>query len=150
MLLYPIPYYCRNRSHDSWHPPRSMASIEPWCKWFFLQSSAADQLPSPDKLAAGVQVIAPFVQTKGSGSCSSQLVLFTIKDCNDLTTVCSFSVCTRAHTKGRLPFFRLAARLPDDEASSSARHLLAYSWVTPSSSVHTRTAANARPGSATG
>ena len=34
--------------------------------------------------------------------------------------VCSFSVCTRAHTKGYLPLYRLVARLPDDEAPLSA------------------------------
>ena len=33
----------------------------------FLQSSTTNQLPSPKKLAARALVIAPFVQTKGSG-----------------------------------------------------------------------------------
>ena len=88
--------------------------------------------------------------TKGSGSCSSQLILFTIKHYNDLTMVYSSYVCTRAYTKGRLLLFRLVTRLPDHKASSSTHHHHANSSATPSLSAHTHTAANARPGSPTG
>ena len=63
--------------------------------------------------------------------------------------VCFSSVSTRAHTKGCLPLYRLVAQLPDDEAPLSAcRHLRPH-LRTPSPNAHTRTAANAWPGSST-
>ncbi|EMS45899.1 hypothetical protein TRIUR3_31169 [Triticum urartu] len=103
-----------------------MASIEPWCKWFFLQSSTADQLPSPEKLALWSS--RHLYKQKDQGV--AHLNLFSLQSTIDLTTVGSSSVYTQAWTHGgsalrRLPPSSIAQTphrvcLPSSASSSTA------------------------------